>query len=75
MTDYQIHNHALYWYRESGQQDSASANLKLGDYHFYGWGTDVNLEKSANFYQVATQLRNPQVRLKSSVTDSKSTFP
>jgi len=60
MTQYQNKNHAVYWHREAALQDSSTANLKLGDYHYYGVGVYTDMSKSAQFYQAASNLRHPQ---------------
>lgn len=39
----------------------AIARLKLGDYHYYGYGTAVDYEVAASHYQVASDtLHNAQ---------------
>lgn len=52
---------ALHFYRLAASQDSSSANLRLGDYYYYGWGTEQDLSKSAAFYQASCNLRSAQV--------------
>jgi len=44
----------------SGEQNSAKANLKLGDYFYYGKGVSENLEVSSIYYRAASDLRDPQ---------------
>lgn len=50
----------LYWSRAAGQ-GSPMARVKLGDYHFYGHGTNVDYEAAASHYRLASeQQHNPQ---------------
>ncbi|XP_050429343.1 protein sel-1 homolog 1 [Adelges cooleyi] len=44
----------MYWSR-SGAQGYAAAQLKLGDYHYYGLGTKVDYEMAANYYRQASE--------------------
>ena len=42
-------------------QGSSSSRVKLGDYHFYGLGTEVNYEQAIQEYRIASDvLRNAQ---------------
>jgi SEL1 protein len=37
--------------------------VRLGDYYYYGWGTDVDYETAASHYRIASeQQNNAQVR-------------
>ena len=36
------------------------ARLKVGDYYYYGWGTDVDYEAAVNQYQIASDQLLPQ---------------
>ncbi|VDD82213.1 unnamed protein product [Mesocestoides corti] len=50
----------VYWKRSAGQ-GSSSSRVKLGDYYFYGLGTEVNYEQAIQEYRIATDvLRNAQ---------------
>ncbi|KAJ8290362.1 hypothetical protein GJAV_G00011890 [Gymnothorax javanicus] len=50
----------LHWNRAAAQGYPA-ARIKLGDYHFYGHGTDVDFETAAMHYRLASeQQHNPQ---------------
>ncbi|XP_054081811.1 protein sel-1 homolog 1 [Zeugodacus cucurbitae] len=42
-----------YWKRAAGQGYSA-AQVKLGDYYYYGWGTNVDFETAASLYRKAS---------------------
>lgn len=44
----------LYWQR-SANQDYATARIRLGDYHYYGWGTPVDYEMAATQYRIASE--------------------
>ncbi|EDV43958.1 uncharacterized protein Dana_GF18742 [Drosophila ananassae] len=43
-----------YWKRAAGQGYSA-AQVKLGDYYYYGWGTATDFETSASLYRKASE--------------------
>lgn len=50
----------MYWNRAAGQGYSI-ARVKLGDYHYYGYGTAVDYETAATHYRIASeQQRNAQ---------------
>ncbi|CAF2524982.1 unnamed protein product [Rotaria sp. Silwood2] len=50
----------LYWHR-AAIQGFHYARIKLGDYYFYGYGTEQNYELAAIHYKSASDLsRNPQ---------------
>jgi len=50
----------MYWGRSAAQGYSA-AQVKLGDYHYYGLGTPVDFEMAATHYRLASdQQRNAQ---------------
>ncbi|XP_022126600.2 protein sel-1 homolog 1 isoform X3 [Pieris rapae] len=52
---------ALQLWSRGASQGCASARVKLGDYHYYGLGTNVDLEAAAYHYRIASeQLHNPQ---------------
>lgn len=66
---------ALYWYRHvfnslkraidtifrlAAKKSSAHANLKVGDFHYYGRGTNKDPKMAATFYQIASGHRDPQ---------------
>ncbi|CAG8490048.1 1561_t:CDS:10 [Dentiscutata heterogama] len=44
----------LYWTR-SANQGNVDARVKMGDYYFKGFGTEVDYEKAAACYQVAAE--------------------
>ena len=47
-------------YKPAAQQGDVEAELKLGDYHYYGLGTPVDLEASVTHYRAAAESRNAQ---------------
>lgn len=57
-----INKRALLQYQRSASQGYAASRVKVGDYHYYGRGTDIDYETAAHQYRVASeQLHNPQV--------------
>jgi len=51
---------ALHMYRLAAQQGNVEAELKLGDYHYYGYGTPVDLEAAVSHYRAASEQRSAQ---------------
>jgi TPR repeat protein len=51
---------AFDYFRSSAEQKNANSYLKIGDFHFEGRGTPIDLEKAAQFYQAASEMRNAQ---------------
>ncbi|KAL3876743.1 hypothetical protein ACJMK2_034540 [Sinanodonta woodiana] len=47
----------LHWTR-AASQGSTVARLKMGDYHFYGHGTDIDYEAAASNYQLASEQQH-----------------
>jgi len=47
----------VYWSRAAAQGYSA-ARVRLGDYYYYGWGTDVDYETAASHYRIASEQQN-----------------
>lgn len=47
----------LYWGRAAAQGYSA-AQVKLGDYHYYGLGTNVDYETAASHYRLASEQQH-----------------
>lgn len=61
-----MNKRALLQYQRSAAQGYAASRVKVGDYHYYGRGTDIDYETAAQQYRVASeQLHNPQVGLQS----------
>ena len=36
----------------------SAARLRLGDYYYYGWGSDVDYETAAGNYRIASEQQN-----------------
>lgn len=47
----------VYWTRSASQGYSA-ARVRLGDYYYYGWGTDSDFETAAFHYRIASEQQN-----------------
>ncbi|KAI5741349.1 hypothetical protein M8J76_012720 [Diaphorina citri] len=47
----------MYWGR-SAAQGYSPAQVKLGDYHYYGWGTPVDYELAAMHYRLASETQH-----------------
>lgn len=52
--------HAFELYRLAAQQGSAEAQLKQGDFFYYGIGVDKDYNRSAQFYQLASLGKHAQ---------------
>jgi len=51
---------AMTMYRLAAMQGNIDAELKLGDYHYYGYGIPVDLEAAVAHYRTASDSRSPQ---------------
>ena len=51
---------ALHMYRQAAAQGNTEAEVKLGDYAFYGHGTEVDLEAAVAHYRTAADGRSAQ---------------
>lgn len=51
---------ALEYLRKSAEQKNVHSYLRLGDYYFSGFGTPVDYEKAAFYYQAASEMRSAQ---------------
>ncbi|XP_055878634.1 protein sel-1 homolog 1-like [Biomphalaria glabrata] len=49
---------ALLQYSRAASQGSTHAILKMGDYHYYGLGTDVDYESAATHYRLASEQQH-----------------
>ncbi|PVD25676.1 hypothetical protein C0Q70_13335 [Pomacea canaliculata] len=49
---------ALLMYGRAASQGSTTARLKMGDYHYYGYGTDVDYETAATHYRLASEQQH-----------------
>ena len=53
----EIHTRAFMYWSRSATQGSSAARVKLGDYHYYGLGTEVDYEMAANQYRIASEAQ------------------
>lgn len=51
---------AFEYFKKSGEQRNSFSLLKIGDYYYYGLGVEINYEKAALFYQLASDQGNAQ---------------
>lgn len=57
----EFHSRALLLWKRSANQGSTSSRVKLGDYYYYGLGTDINYELAIQEYRIASDVqRNAQ---------------
>ena len=47
----------VFSFRAAAQGYSA-ARVRLGDYYYYGWGTNVDYETAAGHYRIASEQQN-----------------
>ncbi|GFO10238.1 sel-1-like protein 1 [Plakobranchus ocellatus] len=55
---HETHQRALLQYSRAASQGSTLARLKMGDYYYYGLGTDVDYESAASHYRMASEQQN-----------------
>ena len=48
------------FYLLAAQQGNVEAELKLGDYCYYGWGQDADMERAVAHYRTASESRSAQ---------------
>lgn len=59
---------ALQQWARSASQGYSPARVRLGDYYYYGWGTNKDYGNAATQYRVASETnRNAQVKSENSV--------
>lgn len=51
---------ALYFYHLAATQNNIDATVRLGDYYYYGLGTEKNMEKAVQYYRVASSSNHAQ---------------
>merc|ERR1712203_929329 len=39
-------------------QGYSAARVRLGDYYYYGWGTNIDYETAASHYRIASEQQN-----------------
>lgn len=49
---------ALQYWSRAASQGYSSAQVKMGDYYYYGWGTDVDFELAAAHYRIASEQQH-----------------
>lgn len=49
---------ALMYWRRAASQGYSAAQVKLGDYHYYGLGTPVDYEMAATHYRLASEQQH-----------------
>ncbi|KAA3671483.1 SEL1 protein, partial [Paragonimus westermani] len=54
----EFHARAFVQWQRSAAQGSTSSRVKLGDYYYYGWGTEVNYAKAAQQYRIASEVHH-----------------
>ncbi|XP_035271094.1 protein sel-1 homolog 1-like [Anguilla anguilla] len=54
----ETHPRALLHWNRAAAQGYTVARIKLGDYHFYGYGTDVDYEIAAMHYRLASEQQH-----------------
>jgi SEL1 protein len=54
----EIHTRALMYWSRSAAQGYSVARVKLGDYHYYGYGTKVDYEMAAAQYRMASDAQH-----------------
>ncbi|XP_005097909.1 protein sel-1 homolog 1 isoform X2 [Aplysia californica] len=57
-SNYETHQRALLQYSRAASQGSTHARLKMGDYHYYGLGTEVDYESAASHYRMASEQQH-----------------
>ena len=50
--------HSNFTIRRSAAQGYSAARVRLGDYYYYGWGTDRDFETAALHYRIASDQQN-----------------
>ncbi|KAJ9467581.1 hypothetical protein DIPPA_64282 [Diplonema papillatum] len=58
--DYPRHVLALKYYKKATEQDTVDAIVKVGDYHYYGLGTDVDEQKALASYKLGMSQSSHQ---------------
>ena len=49
---------ALQYWSRAASQGYSSAQVKMGDYYYYGWGTEVDYELAAAHYRIASEQQH-----------------
>lgn len=54
----EIYQRALLHWGRAASQGSTIARLKMGDYHYYGYGTKIDYESAASQYRMASEQQH-----------------
>ncbi|XP_055957164.1 protein sel-1 homolog 1 isoform X3 [Patella vulgata] len=57
-SDLETYQRALLQYTRAASQGSTVARVKMGDYHYYGYGTEIDYESAAIYYRLATEQQH-----------------
>jgi len=55
---WEMYPRALVHWERAAEQGSGLARLKLGDYHYYGYGTPVDYAQAAAHYKIASEQQH-----------------
>lgn len=57
----ELQKRAMVYYSRSAAQGNSYARVRLGDFHYYGWATQVDFETAAFHYRIASEdFKNAQ---------------
>ena len=56
--DTEVLERALLQWSRAASQGSTVARVKMGDYHFYGYGTKIDYETAASHYRLASEQQH-----------------
>lgn len=54
----ETYNRALMYWSRAASQGYSVARVKVGDYHYYGYGTEIDYESAANQYKLASEQQH-----------------
>ena len=54
----EIYERALLHWTRAASQGSTVARVKMGDYHYYGYGTNVDYESAVTHYRMASEQQH-----------------
>lgn len=54
------HEMAFRYYSNAAEQKNIVAHLRIGDYFYFGLGTEMDRKKAAEHYHAASEMRNAQ---------------
>lgn len=56
--DTEVLERALLQWSRAASQGSTVARVKMGDYHYYGFGTKIDYETAASHYRLASEQQH-----------------